>query len=317
MPVPILSIVLLLVPAVAQETKTRKWTDSTGKYVFEADLIGQSEEMVVLQRKNKEKDLVAMPIDKLSAADREYVKTKEVEESVRRAIDQQQTWTMRSGLKVVGRIVDFGRRDLTIQRRRGRVYVNDRVLSNYPDLQQKMLPKIVNHFEKANIETTNDLERWLIPIKGEARTYTVEGVILELENGDEYGVPFFFFSEDDLRVLEPGWQRWLAADKMREKEDQAKAEKDRESFVLQAQAAAYQRDRAVNQQMKMMELELLATAAGATDLWEVHLYPARGTAAYPRTVVVPGGNSEDAKRTAMRRFPGYTAGTVAQVNRPF
>ena len=44
-------------------------------------------------------------------------------------------------------------------------------------------------------------------LRGEPRTYTCEGVVLELENGDEYGVPFFFFSEDDLKTLSPGWQR--------------------------------------------------------------------------------------------------------------
>ena len=315
MPVPLLCFILLLVPAVAQEAKARKWSDSTGKYAIEADLIGASDDMVILQRTNKDKDLVAMPLDKLSDKDREYLQSKEATESVRRAADRQQTWTMRSGLKVIGRVVEYGRRNLTIQRRRGKLYVNDRLLSNYADLQQKMLPKIVAHFEQIDIEDEKDLDKWVITkLKGEARTYGVEGVIMELENGDEYGVPFFFFSDDDLRVLEPGWHRWLAADKAREAEAEAKADKERESFMLQAQAQAYQRDRQVAQQMKMMELELLATAAGATDLWEVQLRPGPGVAAYPRIVVVPGRNSNDAKRIAMRRFPGFTAGSVAQVN---
>jgi hypothetical protein len=314
----LLTALLVFVTTAAHASKPRMWTDSTGKYTFEADLIGQSDDMVVLQRTNKEKDLVAMPVDKLSKMDQEYLKSKEVAESVRRAADQKQTWTMHSGLKVIGRVVEYGRRNLTIQRRRGKIYVNDRLLSNFPDLQQKMLPKIVAHFEQNDIEDEKDLDTWVITkLKGEAVTYTVEGVILELENGDEYGVPFFFFSQDDLKVLEPGWQRWLAADNAREKEETAKADKERESFMLQAQAQAYQRDRQINQQMKMMELELLATAAGATDLWEVHLYPGRGVAGYPRVVVVPGKNSADAKRIAMQRFPGYTAGAVAQANRPF
>jgi hypothetical protein len=316
MPVATLSFVLLLVPTVGQDTKARKWSDSTGKYVVEADLIGVSDQIVVLQRTKRGKDIVAMPVDKLSDKDREYLQSKEAAESVRRAADQQQTWTMRSGLKVIGRVVEYGRRNLTIQRRRGRTYVNDRPLANYADLQQKMLPKIVAYLEKTDIETENDLERWIIGLKGEPRSYTVEGVILELENGDEYGVPFFFFSEADLRILQPGWQRWLAADQAREQQDQARLQQERESFLVSAAAQAYQRDREMNQQIKMMELELLATAAGATDLWEVQLFPGRGVAGYARVVVVPGQNSDDAKRIAMQRFPGYTAGTVAQANQP-
>jgi hypothetical protein len=67
--------------------------------------------------------------------------------------------------------------------------------------------------------------------------------------------------------------------------------------------------------MKMLELELLAAASGATDLWEVQLFPNRGVVGYPRIVVVPGRNSEDAKRIAMQRFAGYAAGAVAQANR--
>ncbi len=310
-----LAVVVLLVPITSQNLKARTWTDSTGNYSFEADLVGQSDEMVVLQRRNKERDLVAMPIDKLSKEDQEYLTTKEATESVRRSADGQQTWTMRSGLKVIGRVVEYGRRDITIQRKRGKTYVNDRLLSNFPDLQQKMLPKIVAHFEGTDIEDEKDLDAWIVKQKGVPRTFTVEGVMLELENGDVYGVPFFFFSPDDVRVLEPGWQRWLAADKRREQKENVAKEKDREELMLRAAAQAYQRDRQMNQQVKMMELELLATAAGATNLWEVQLHPQRGTAGYPRTVVVPGKNSNDAKQVAMQRFSGYVAGSVAQANR--
>jgi hypothetical protein len=312
----ILSVLLILLPAAAQTAKARKWTDSTGKYSFEADLLGTSDSTIVLQRKNREKDLVAMPIEKLSKEDQEYLKSKEATESIRRSADQQQTWTMRGGLKVIGRVVEYGRRDVTIQRKRGKIYVNDRVLSNFPEVQRRMLPKIVAHFEKADIESENDLERWIVSLKGEPRTYTCEGVILELENGDEYGVPFFFFSDEDLKILQPGWQQWLAADQARGQADEMRAQKERESFLVRAAADAYQREHQANQQMKMMELELLATAAGATDLWEVQLFPNRGVVGYPQVVVVPGKNSNDAKQIAMRRFPNYTAGSVAQANLP-
>jgi hypothetical protein len=317
------TVLFLTAPAVSQSPTARIWTDATGKYQWEADLIGASEDMLVLQRTNRKKDLVAVPLDKLSDADREYLRSKGAEEMMQRSSEAQQTWTMRSGLKVIGNVVDFGRRDVTIQRQRGKVYVNDRLLENLPDLQQKMLVKLVAHLENEPLESERDLKEWIAKLKGAPLTYTVEGVILELENGDRYGVPFFFFSPEDLELLEPGWQRWLAAHDR--SEQQAEASQDarphpqqeiaQEEFMLQMAAQAYQRDRQINQQIQQMELGLLATAAGVTDLWEVQLFPPAGVPAYPKIVVVPGNNSGEAQRTAMQRFPGYTAGAAARANR--
>ena len=134
------------------------------------------------------------------------------------------------------------RKDVTIQQRRGKTYVNDRLFDNLPEVYQRMLPKLVAHFEKTQIDDKRGFDSWVMKLRGEPRTFTCEGVMLELENGDEYGVPFFFFSEDDLKILQPGWQRWLAAEKDRAKQEQ-------ESFLLQTQAQAYQQDRMANQQI--------------------------------------------------------------------
>jgi hypothetical protein len=133
-------------------------------------LIGTNDNTVVLQRTNREKDLVVMPIARLSKADQEYLKSKEVAEQAERSAQEQQVWTLRNGLKVFGRVVEYGRRDITIQRKRGRVYANDRVLANYPDFQQKMLAHIVAHFEKAEISDERELEKWIVQLRGEPRT---------------------------------------------------------------------------------------------------------------------------------------------------
>src|SRR5262245_39852963 len=193
----LLGVLLFFLPTTQQAPTARKWTDSTGKYAFEADLLGTDDKMVVLQRKNRDKGLCAMPSDKLAKEDQAYLKSKEASDSIRRSVDQQQTWTMRSGLKVIGRVVEYGRRNVTIQRKRGKIYVNDRLLDNFPDVQRKMLPKIVAHFEQAEIEDDKDLQKWIVGLKGEPRTYACEGVVLELENGDDYDLPFFFFSVYD------------------------------------------------------------------------------------------------------------------------
>jgi hypothetical protein len=286
----------------------RTWTDSTGAYQVQADLIGFDETTVVLKKANHQ--LVAVPLDKLSGKDQAYLQSKEAAEESRRSADAIQTWTMASGLKVIGRVVAYGKKDVTIQRRRGKIYVNDRLLANLPAVYQQMLPKIVSHFEKIDIDGQQGLESWVLKLRAAPRTFTCDGVILELENGDEYGVPFFFFSDDDLKLLNPGWRRWLAADRDRTKQEQ-------ENFLLQEQTRAYQQDQAANQQIAMMQLEMQGYQAGLFDLWEVQLVPGRGVSSPPLSVVVPARDSRSATAEAMRRHPGFVAGAVSKVRRKY
>src|SRR5690606_35757712 len=107
----------------------------------------------------------------------------------------------KNGWKVSGRVVAYGRREVTIQRRRGKVYVNDRLFDNLPDIYRRMLPRIVSHFENLELQSEEDFLRWANKQGGRPNTFVVDGVMLELENGDEYAVPFIFFSENDLNVL--------------------------------------------------------------------------------------------------------------------
>jgi hypothetical protein len=294
--------------AMAAAADGRTWTDSTGAYRVEADFIGFNDATVVLKRENHQ--LAAIPIAKLSAADRDYLKSKEAVDQAHRSADAVQTWTMASGLKVVGRVVDYARKDITIQQRRGRTYVNDRLLDNLPEVYQKMLPAIVAHFEKTPIPDRRALDAWVMKLRGEPRTFTCEGVLLELENGDEYGVPFFFFSEADLKILQPGWQRWLAGEKDRAKHEQ-------ESLLLQTQAQAYQQDRRASQQIAMMQLQMQGYQAGLFDLWEVVLYPGPGVASPPLSVVVPGRDSRSAAAAALSANPGFTVGPIRKVSRKY
>jgi hypothetical protein len=298
--------VLAALAALAQPAAARQWTDSTGHYKIDAELLGFSDALAVLKKDNQQ--LVVIPLEKLSAQDRAYVQSKEAAEAVHAAADKQQVWTMRNGLKVVGKVVDYGRKDITIQRRRGKVYVNDQLLDNLPPIAQRMAPKVIAHFEKTPLETNKDVEKWILTLKGEPRTYHLEGVVLELENGDEHNVPFFFFSDEDLKVLQPGWVRWSAAEKQQ-------AQHEQESLMLQAQAQAYQQDRRFQQQATVMQLELQAYDAGLFDLWEVSLFPGQGVTGAPKMVVVPARNSRAATIEAMQRNPGYVAGAAAKVGR--
>jgi len=299
---------LVLFGLLAADGLARQWTDSTGRYSVEADLIAFNQQTVVLKKENH--DLVAVPIARLSQQDQQYLKSKDAEEVIRRSAGQLQTWTMQNGLKVVGKVVDYGRKELVIQRRRGKVYVNDRQFTNLPQVYQRMIPKIVAHFDKSEIDDAKALELWSLKQEGQARRFPCEGVVLELENGDEYAVPFFFFSQNDLKILQPGWERWLAAE-----QDQPKREQ--QSFLLQSQAEAYQRDHLVSQQIAMMQLEMLAYSGGLVDLWEVRLFPNPGVPSPPLSVVVPARDSRTATQEALARYPGFTPGPASKVRRKY
>jgi hypothetical protein len=297
---------------VADADAARKWSDATGKYTVEGDLIGANDTTVVIQKADKKKQLMALRISELSKADQEYLKSTEAADAASKSASGEQAWTMRNGLKVNARVVDYGRKDVTIQRRRSKVYVNDRVFDNLAGVQQTVVLRIVSHFENTSLESKKDLEEWILKLKGTPKTYTVDGVLLELDNGDEYGVPFFLFSDEDLKVLEPGWQQWLAAHQAREKMEQAQADKENEALLLQKQAEAYQRDRETEQQLKQVELSLLAAEAGVTNIWEVELKPRGG--GYSKMVVVPGRNSDVAARSAVAKYPNYTVVGVAKIS---
>ncbi len=274
------SLIFVLVAVAAAQA--RLWTDSTGKYTLEADLIGFDNTTVVLQRADHE--LGAVAIDRLSKEDQEYLKSQAASDATSKMTGKTQIWTLANGLKVPGRIVDYGRKDVTLQRKRGKIYVNDRLFDNLPPIYQRMVPRIVNHFEPLENVDKQGVEDWLVRQHGGPRTFTLEGVILELENGDEYGVPFFFFSQDDLKVLQPGWDAWLKANQA--EEDSQNREK--QSVMLQAAAAARAQDQHVQRQVAMMQLTFGAVVAGVTSLWEVTLYPARPGVGPPLWVVFPG-----------------------------
>lgn len=297
-------LLLMLSALIADSAAARTWTDVTGRYTLEAELIAFNDNTVVLERADHE--LAAMPIEKLSQADRDFLKSRGAADARDGISNKLQTWTMADGTKVVGKVVDFTRKEVTIQRRRGRIYVNDRAFENLPPIYQAMLPKIVNHFERVNPVDKSGLESWAVRQRAQPRAFQLEGVVMEFDGGDEYAIPFFFFSEQDQALLHGGWNEWLDAH-----EDFSR--RDQQSFLLQSLAAARQRDAQVQREIAMMQLNLQAVEAGLTSLWEVTLYPDRGNPKPPQWIVVPGRDSRQATANALTQNPGFVAGPVRRI----
>ncbi|QDT71822.1 SHD1 domain-containing protein [Lacipirellula limnantheis] len=294
----------LFVGAVA----ARSWADKSGEYELEADLVAFDDETVILRRADKE--LAALAIAQLSDADREFLNSPEAKDAKAKTFAAPQEWTLRDGQKLTGEIVDFADRDLVIDRRRGRIFVNDRLMNNLPEFYRNLIPQIVAHEKRLPQTSGRALRRWLIDQGDQPHVFHVQGVVIEDDKGDEFAVPFFLFSEADLKLLQPGWDEWLAAHSKKNYE-----EEEDQGFLLRSLAAARQQDQELQREIALMQLTMQSIQAGVTSLWEVTLYPAAGQGGPPLWVVVTGRDSNQATIAAMEKNPGYVAGPVRRISR--
>lgn len=285
--------------------KPRVWKSAVGPYSVKAEAIAFGDDLVVLRKPDD--SLVAVELSALCEEDQAYVKSKNVQDEVRKAASEMQTWTSRDGMKVNGRVVAFGRKTVKIGRQRGSVIIDEKPFSKLDALHQRVLLKVLSKLEKEDFENEKQLNEWAKSLRAQTKEHKLEGVLLQLESGDEIGVPFFMFSEEDLKVLEPGWESWLQLNESEEAQRE-------ESFLLQAQAIAYQKDRAANRQIELLKLELLGAATGVTNIWQVGLVPARGRYGRPMIVVVSAPNSRAATAKAMARYSGYVVGGVRKAS---
>lgn len=284
--------------------ESRTWTSANGAFTLEAEEIAFDDNTVVL--KKADGDLVAVELQELSEADREYVASKEAKEA-RKSAEKMQTWTSVDGMKIQGRVIAYGKKDVSIQRKRGKVFVGDVEFSKKEPLQQRVILKVLSKIEKKDIADEKQLIEWAKSLGAEPKVYPLEGVLLELESGDEVGVPFFMFSEEDLKILEPGWKHWL---EQHEDEDR----REYESLMVRAQAQAYQADRRAQRQIESLKLGLLASATGVTSVWQVGLVPPQGRFGRPMTVMVTARDSQTASFEALQRYPGYVVGGVRKLS---
>jgi hypothetical protein len=288
----------------------RIWKSSTGVFEMSAELVSFNDEMVVLKRSSGE--LVAIALSELADEDRQYVQSKEVREAELKAADEMQIWTGKDGMKVEGRVRAFGRKDLVLQRRQGKVLVNGEDFAGLDAVHQKVVLKILSELEKTDLPDEKSLRSWAIRLGGDPRTYPLEGVMLQLATGDLIGVPFFLFSEKDQKVLQPGWDAWVASHDSQSKSSQ----REEEDFLVQAAARAYQANRDAEQrQIEIMKLQLLAAATGVVNIWQVGLAPGPGVFGRPISVMVPAQNSQQATLIALQNHPGYVLIGVRRASR--
>jgi hypothetical protein len=295
----------------AQAPQTiREWNDVSGRFLARGEFFAANDDTVVVRRRNG--TLVGVELKDLSTADQQFVKERrkaiESAEPQPDAIDQFQTWRSRSGFEVKGRIVAFGQRDIEYRRMLGLAIVNGTAFSRLAPFSQLTALQIVAEFDDPSVKTEADLSRWVTKLGNESRKFSVEGVLLKLEDGTELAVPFFMFSEADLYALRPGYEQW--------KDTKASEEsRAREDFLLQLQAEEHNRGRMESRQIEMMKLNLLAAATGVTTIWEVFLVPPPGVFARPLSVVVPARDSQQAEQMALAQHPGFRINATRSLSR--
>jgi hypothetical protein len=308
---PLIALVLFVAVADAEAPQqVREWNDVSGRFLARGEFFASNDDTVVVRRRNG--TLVGVELKDLSTADQEFVKERRAAiasaEPQPDALDQYQTWKSRSGFEVKGKIVAFGQRDIEFRRMQGLVMVNGTAFSRLPPFSQLTAIQIVAEFDDPSVKTEADLTRWAARLGNESRKYSVEGVLLKLEDGTELPVPFFMFSEEDLYALRPGYEQW--------KDSKASEEsRAREDFLLQLQAEEHSRGRMESRQIEMMKLNLMAAATGVTTIWEVFLVPPPGVFARPMSVVVPARDSLQAQQMALAQYPGFRINATRSLSR--
>lgn len=323
-----LFLILGLGSSIDAQTDQREWTGTHGHYTFTGRMLATSESQVVVLQDDGQ--LVRVALSDLSEDDQAYVKSKEAQDAMNASDDGMRPWNMKSGLKVNGRVVDFAQEEVKIERNLGRIEVNGQRFDELPGVYQAIVPKVVGHFEGAELETKRDLMSWMNRQAGGARSrsYKVDGVLLELEGGERYAVPLFLFSAGDESTLKPAWERWAAAHVTN---DEPAKEEESMNLRAQSQSMANNPDMAENQQLALdmqrnqqlgqiaqiqqLQLQTQAYNAGLFDLWKVNMAPPNGDWSMQQQVVVPGRNSDEASNTAMQQHPGWRITGVAKARR--
>lgn len=298
------------------EAPSRDWTDSKGNMILIGSFVAANGDTVVIQKPTGE--LIGVQLGNLSEADQKVVQKLRLAEvggqtpaQATRAEDQiwmPHLWTTRDGVKLKGRVTKFGRREVVFRRNTGVTMVNELPFRRLEPFYQEVALKLVAEMADPTVKTEADLTRWARSLRGQPKSFMVEGVMMRLEGGEEYPIPFFMLSDDDLLFLRPGWEQWKAGNASEET-------RQREDFLLQVQAEQYQLDREQTRQIQMMQMQYMAVATGITRIWEVQLFPAPGVFARPLAVMVNARDNVEAQQIAMANYPGFIAGTIRRISR--
>ncbi len=301
---------LLLVASAASSAETRVWTDSSGEFTVDAELVDADEHSAVL--KNEKGRLITVPISKLSDADQKHVKKALTARAKEKAPQgDSRTWKLKDGSSITGRIVDYDHDPVLVQLRDGRVRVGDLAFSLLSRQEQSVVLRSMSAQVKQEFKSEQDISAWLSSQKGQRVVLQAGGVELLEPDGNDISVPFSLFDEKEQQYLRPGWDDWFKAQQAKrgQKPTDADLALQRDaSFHLRARSRLEEKER----QLNMAANQLVIQEAFGISNWRVELISANGNLP-SREVIVPGRTSEDARFEAGRRYPGFQIGGIARI----
>ncbi|NND95770.1 MAG: hypothetical protein HKN47_00405 [Pirellulaceae bacterium] len=294
----------------------RSWQNPDGNYSLQAKFVTADDDQVVLEQKSGE--LVVLQREQLSAENQKYLDDllgqKEAgDDTTDKAIADISSWNLSDGSEIQGRLIGFGRQTMVVVRERGKLFVNGFRFDRLPAAYRKVLPDVVAAVDEETIKSIDDLEKHLADGGGGPFEYVVEGIQLKLEEEGAITVPITLLAPEDASVVAPYLQRWRAAQEETVADEDRDETDRRERLMLDSYAKTRSKQTAAQRRLKMMELGLLATASGITDIWEVTLYP-NNRYGYARSVVVPARNSLVAQKIATTKYPGWRVGPIRKLS---
>jgi hypothetical protein len=134
----------------------REWSDNSGHFKVEADLIAFDGETVVLRAKSGR--LLAIKLADLSAADLAHLKTPEVAsfENATPIPDAPTEWSLQNGQVVRGAITGIGNQQVAIFRRDSKIHISFDGKELVDPIYEALLPEIVNHFASTSFKTLDE-----------------------------------------------------------------------------------------------------------------------------------------------------------------
>ena len=292
----------------SQQGWARVWTDTSGQFKVEADLVVADQSLVVLR--TAKGNLLAVKISELSEADRSYLNAQETQDVIKKfdVVKDFPAFRLVDGTEVVGPVTGYGITPLVVYRKSGDVIVGETEYKKLIPIYREIIPEIVGHFENANLRTPNELEKWLEKSGPAPHSYQMETVSLQTADQGTVKIPLFMFDPQDRYELDAGFARW----KSLHESEAAQAEKENylRDELIRAKVVSRYRNKADvaaavrESNFRMMQLNLLATNAGVTDIWEVSLN-APVPYAQPITVMISAPDSATAESLALKQYPKF------------
>lgn len=223
-------------------------------------------------------------------------------------------WTLIDGSQIHGTAAGFGSIDMMFTRNRGSVYVDGRLLRDYPKDYQQVIRLAVENAESIRVRDNTVLDRWVAKQR-DGRSIHLEGVYIVC-NGQQYLLPIRLIRSQDTKRIQAGFDAWYQTEELprlkaeREKNAAKEEEQKAKDEEREYQENKERRERALDEIRHRETLQVLSESTGPMYRWRVFMVGSVGAMTHTFWTVVPARSTSGARMEAEQRHPGYRATAV-------